>query len=554
MSSPPATDFQVSGRLIDIHQRRIVPATVSVRNGRIAEIVEEPDARYDTVLAPGFVDAHVHIESSMLPPSEFSRLAAPHGTVATVSDPHEIANVLGVTGVEWMLADSQHATVKIHFGAPSCVPATPFDHAGAELGPAETAQLLARDDIHYLSEMMDYPGVISGRDAVHAKLTAARGAGKPIDGHAPGLRGRDLQAYVAAGITTDHECVTLEEAREKQSLGMQILIREGSAAKNFEALWPLLQTAPQACMFCSDDKHPNDLVEAHIDGLVRRALDHGVDLFDVWRAASLHPVDHYRMDVGLLRPSDPADFIEVTSLTEPRVCRTWIGGRLVACDGESLVPRRVVQAINRLTADRKRPADFALPALGPRARVIEALDGQLITEESVLPVKQREGLVVADLDADVLKIAIVDRFRNIPPAAALIRNFGLRSGAIAESVSHDSHHIVAVGVTDEDLCRAVNGVIDAGGGLSVASPDQVSVLPLPIAGLMSDADGYQVAAKYARLDAQAKALGSRLTAPYMTLSFMALLVIPKLRLSVDGLFDTANFSPVSLWDGASPVG
>ncbi|MDZ4688427.1 MAG: adenine deaminase [Planctomycetaceae bacterium] len=546
--SSPATDFQVSGNLIDIHERRIVPVTVSVQNGRIAGIAEEPHASYDTFLAPGFVDAHIHIESSMLPPSEFSRLATPHGTVATVSDPHEIANVLGVAGVEWMLADAAFAAVKIHFGAPSCVPATPFDHAGAELGVAETEQLLARRDIHYFSEMMDYPGVVAGRDFVLAKLAAARAAGKPIDGHAPGLRGRDLATYVAAGIVTDHECFTLDEAREKQSLGMKILIREGSAAKNFAALWPLLREVPAACMFCSDDKHPNDLIEGHIDALVRRALAHGVDLFDVWRTASLHPVEHYRMNVGLLRPGDPADFLEVTSPTQPWVRRTWIDGRLVAREGVSLLPRRIVQPVNRFTASSKRPEDFALPAVGPQARIIEALDGQLITGECVRPVRQHGGLVVTDIDDDVLKIAVVDRFRNVPPAVALIRNFGLRSGAIAESVSHDSHHIVAVGVADEDLARSVKAVIDVGGGLSVATPTAVTVLPLPIAGLMSDADGCHVAAEYARLDAQAKALGSRLTAPFMTLSFMALLVIPKLKLSVDGLFDVVQFRHVGLWD------
>ena len=349
----------VSGNLIDIHRRRVYPATVVIRDGRIAEIVEEPGAAYSTYLAPGFVDAHIHIESSMLPPSEFSRLAVAHGTVASVSDPHEIGNVLGMEGVAWMLADAREAALKICFGAPSCVPATPFDHAGAELGAAEIEELLRWPGIGYLSEMMNYPGVIAGRPEVLAKLEVARRASVPIDGHAPGVRGDDLATYIAAGITSDHECVALDEAREKRARGMKILIREGSAARNFEALWPLLRESPESCMLCSDDKHPNDLVTGHIDDLVRRAMVNGVDRFDVWRAASLHPVEHYRLSVGLLRPGDPADMIEVDSLDQPRVLRTWIDGRLVAENGRSLVPRRFVKPINRFDASPKRPDDFA---------------------------------------------------------------------------------------------------------------------------------------------------------------------------------------------------
>jgi adenine deaminase len=550
ISAAPSTyrSFCVSGNLIDVHQRHIYPATIAVHDGRIAEVREDATPAGDSFLAPGFVDAHIHIESSLLPPSEFSRLAVAHGTVATVSDPHEIGNVLGSDGVAWMLADAAAAAVKIRFGAPSCVPATSFDMSGAVLGPAEIEHLLALPGIGYLSEMMNYPGVIAGDVDVMAKLAAARRAGVPIDGHAPGLVGPGLAAYVAAGITTDHECVAIDEAREKRSLGMKILIREGSAAKNFEQLWPLLVESPDVCMLCSDDKHPNDLVEGHIDELVRRALAHGADLFDVWRAASVNPIAHYSLDVGLLRPGDPADFIEVTSAREPRVLRTWIDGRLVAEQGQSLIERKIVEPVNQFAARPKEARDFALPAAGTLARVIEAIDGQLVTGERRLAPAARGGLVVGDVDRDVLKMALVDRYRDAPPAMALVNGFGLRHGALASSVSHDSHNILAVGVDDDALAKAVNAVIATSGGLSVVTDDgQAAVLPLPIAGLMSDADGYRVAAEYARLDALAKSLGSTLSAPFMTLSFMALLVIPALKLGPTGPFDVKAFRPVSLW-------
>ncbi len=538
--------FQTSGNLIDVHRREVYSATVTIQDGRIAAIdrISTPQATY---LAPGFVDAHVHVESSMLPPAEFARLAVRHGTVATVSDPHEIANVLGIDGVRWMLESAQHTVMQIHFGASSCVPPTQFDRSGARLDAGEIAELLSWPEIGYLAEVMNYPGVVRGEPDLMAKLAAAKKAGKLTDGHAPGLRGADLAKYVAAGITTDHECVALDEAREKLALGMKILIREGSAAKNFDALWPLLLDSAERCMLCSDDKHPNDLLEGHIDGLVRRSLANGANLFDVCRAASVNPVEHYGLNIGLLRPGDRADLVEVDSMSQPRVLRTWIGGRLVAERGNSLLPRHESSRVNRFAAFPKRTEDFQIRAQGSRVRVIEALDRQLATHELVVAPKIVDGEVVPDPGRDILKIALIDRYQDVRPAVALVHNFGLRSGAIASSVSHDSHNVLAVGASDEALVRAVNAVISARGGLAVVGADGESVLPLPIAGLMSDGDGYEVGQHYARLDAHAKALGSKLTAPLMTLSFMALLVIPQLKLSPHGLFDVTAFKPVDLW-------
>ena len=547
----PAEPWTISGNLVDPLRRAIRPATLTIAAGRIASIADDP-LPHPTWLLPGFIDAHVHVESSLLPPAEFARLAVAHGTVATVSDPHEIANVLGVPGVEFMLDEARRSPFTFCFGAPSCVPATPFDHAGATLDAAAVAALLDRPEIGYLSEVMNYPGVIAGDAEVLAKIAAAKRRGKPVDGHAPGLRGAAAAAYAAAGITTDHECVALDEALDKISLGMQVLIREGSAARNFDALASLLDTHPNRCMLCSDDKHPDQLLVGHIDQLVRRALARGTDLFDVLQAACVNPVRHYGLPVGLLQPGDRPDFLEVDDLERLRIRRVFVAGRLAAADGVSTWPRVESACPNRFAAGPKQPDDFAIAArsVGPteQVRVIEARDGQLVTNAVRLPVPVVGGRLVADPATDVLTIAVVDRYDDRPPAVGFIRNVGLRQGAIASSVSHDSHNVVAVGVDDAALARAVNLVIERQGGLAVAGPHGDAVLPLPIAGLMSNEPGPVVAEAYADLDRRAKALGSTLSAPFMTLSFMALLVIPALKIGPAGLFDVAAFRPVGLHD------
>jgi adenine deaminase len=541
--------WTISGNLVDPLRRSIRPATLTIAAGRIASIAYDPEP-HATWLLPGFVDAHVHVESSLLPPAEFARLAVAHGTVATVSDPHEIANVLGIPGVEFMLDDARQSPFTFHFGAPSCVPATPFDHAGAVIDAAGVAALLDRPEIGYLSEMMNYPGVIAGEREVLAKIAAAKARGKPVDGHAPRLRGAAAAAYVAAGITTDHECVDLDEALEKISLGMKILIREGSAARNFDALASLIDSHPDRVMLCSDDKHPDQLLLGHIDQLIRRARARGSDLFDVLQAACVNPVRHYGLPVGLLQPGDRGDFLEVDDLGRLRIRRVFVEGRLAAADGVSTWPRIESLAPNRFDARPKRPDDFTIASSSAgrteTVRAIEALDGQLVTGSLQVPVPVADGRMMADPANDILKIAVVDRYDDRPPAVAFIRNIGLRHGAIASSVSHDSHNIVAVGTNDADLARAVNLVIESRGGLSVAGPDGDAVLPLPIAGLMSNRTGQEVAAAYSDIDRRAKALGSRLAAPYMTLSFMALLVIPSLKIGPKGLFDVDAFRPVGL--------
>ncbi len=535
--------FTITGRLIDVHNKRIYPASITVKDGIIAGIDESNDIT-EQYLLPGFVDAHVHIESSMLVPTAFARMAVVHGTVATVSDPHEIANVCGIAGVQYMIDNSKQTPFKIFFGAPSCVPATFFETAGAHIDAAAIKTLLDNPNIWYLTEMMNYPGVLYKDEEVMAKIAAANAVNKPIDGHAPGLRGEQAAAYASAGITTDHECFTQEEAMDKIAAGMHIIIREGSAAKNFEALHPLLKTHPERVMFCSDDKHPDDLVLHHINGLVKRALQKGYDLFDVLRAACTNPVAHYNIPVGQLRVGDAADFITINNTDSFDVLQTYIGGRLVAEKGRSLLPHIAVQPINNFAATQKTPADFAVPAqkAGDSIRVIEAIEGQLVTNELTAKKKISGGNIVTDVANDILKIAVVNRYTtdtNI--AIAYIKNFGLQHGAIASTVAHDCHNIIVVGVDDVSICHAVNALIDCKGGVAVCDGTNTNVMPLPIAGLMTDGDGYEVAAQYAALNAKAKALGTKLKAPFMTLSFMALLVIPALKLSDKGLFDGAGF-------------
>lgn len=538
------------GQIIDLHAKRIFPGEIEVREGIITAVRElEGVPKSDGFLCPGFIDAHVHIESSMLPPAEFARIAVTHGTVATVSDPHEIANVLGVEGVRAMQRMAANTPCKIHLGIPSCVPATGFETAGATIDSAAIEELCHDSSLIYLAEMMNFPGVVHGDPEVMAKLEIAKRHGKKIDGHAPGLRGDGLRTYVNAGITTDHECTEIDEAREKLSLGQKILIREGSAAKNFDALWPLLLEKPESCMFCSDDKHPDDLIEGHINQICARAVAAGVPVFDVLRAACLIPVEHYGLRCGTLHPGDPADFIRLASLESFQVLETWIDGTCVSRTGESRLPITRAPLVNHFNCTTKTAADFAIPAptIPAIVRVIEAIDGSLLTAESQMPARIKNNHAIADPNRDLLKIVVVNRYQDARPAVAFVCGVGLKSGAIASSVAHDCHNIVAVGCDDTSLAEAINIIIDARGGISAVGAGTKDLLALPIAGLMSDAPAEDVAAGYARLTQRAHELGSSLHAPYMTLSFLALLVIPRLKLGDRGLFDGSKFEFTNLF-------
>jgi adenine deaminase len=541
-------NFSITGNVVDIVSGSIFPGDVIVEDGKIKSInrLDSLEGKVAGYIMPGFIDAHVHIESSMLVPSEFAKLAVVHGTIATVSDPHEIANVCGMKGVEFMIENGKQVPFKFYFGAPSCVPATVFETAGAHLNAVEVDALLAKDEINYLSEMMNFPGVLHHDEEVEAKIESAKIYDKPVDGHAPGLRGEAAKKYIEAGISTDHECFTKDEALEKLQYGMKIIIREGSAAKNFEALIELLDDHEDEIMFCSDDKHPDSLVRGHINELCQRAVAKKIDTFKVLKAACINPVKHYNMDVGLLKPGDDADFIVVEDLVNFKVRATYIKGELVAENGISKIAAPKSTLINNFNCHEKAVTDFIFKKSKNKSDlpVIEALDGQLITNKlSILPKIQDECLV-SDTTRDILKIVVVNRYKEAPVSMGFVKNFGLKRGAIASSVAHDSHNIIAVGVDDESLCRAVNCIIKNEGGISctdAAIPSFEEVLPLPVAGLMSNEDGYTIAGTYTKIDKAAKDLGSTLASPFMTLSFMALLVIPHVKLSDLGLFDGDDF-------------
>lgn len=535
---------KIQGQIVDVVAKRIFKGEILVENGKIKEI-QEKEVESNHYIIPGFVDAHVHVESSMLIPSEFARLAVCHGTVATISDPHEIGNVLGKDGVKFMIDNGLKTPFKFYFGAPSCVPATQFETAGATITVQDIEEIFSWPNVNYLAEMMNFPGVLHKDPEVMAKIELAHKLGKQVDGHAPGLRGEQAKKYIEAGITTDHECFTKEEALDKLTYGMKIIIREGSAAKNFEALWELIDEYPDKVMLCSDDKHPNDLAVNHINKLASRAINKGCDLFNVLRVASYNTIKHYKMDVGILQVNDPADFCIVTDLKEFNVTATYINGELVAENGKTLINSVDENPINNFHCSPITEEQIQLKDEQKAINIIEVEDGQLITKKITDFTNSNEGVLQPDVTKDILKIVVVNRYFDAPPAVSFIKNVGLKKGAIASCVAHDSHNIIAVGTNDKDICNAVNLIIEDKGGVSLANGENQKIVSLPVAGIMSHKDGYKVADAYEAIDEESKKLGATLAAPYMTLSFCALLVIPELKLSDKGLFDGNTFSFIS---------
>ena len=532
----------IKGRIVDVINRKIFPGEVTIERGQITAVKEVSGDVPDQYIMPGFTDSHIHIESSMLVPSEFAKLAVRHGTVATISDPHEIANVCGMEGVEFMIENGKQVPLKFHFGAPSCVPATTFETAGAELDATDVEKLMQRDDIWYLAEVMNWPGVLNREESLMKKIKAAEKAGKPVDGHAPGLRGDQAKKYADAGISTDHECFTREEAEDKLAAGMTILIREGSAAKNYEALISLFNDHPGRLMFCSDDKHPDDLLRGHINELIARSLKRGYDLFDLLHAACVLPVKHYNIPVGLLQIGDSADFVVVDDLDTIHITQTWIDGMCVYRDGKDFIPDVKWSPINNFTSRETSPEDFILAPDKKLWPVIEAHDGELITGKLTEEMPSENGNVPPDVSRDILKVSVVNRYEKADPAVGFIKNFGLKDGAIASSVAHDSHNIIAVGTSEEYLSRVANMVMENKGGIAAVNRNDELVLPLPVAGIMSNLPGEEVARRYEALNKMAHEMGSRMKAPFMSISFMALLVIPSLKISDLGMFDGDTFS------------
>ena len=537
--------MKISGNLVDIHSREIYPAVVSVING-IIESIERTDIAENSYLLPGLIDAHIHIESSMVTPGSFASAAVSRGTTGVITDPHEIANVLGTEGVKYMIEDAAKVPLKFWFGAPSCVPATSFESSGAVIGPDDIEMLLQMPEVKYLSEMMNFPGVINGDEDVKRKIESAVKVGKPVDGHAPGLTGASLKKYIDSGISTDHECSSSEEAREKIMLGMKILIREGSAARNLNALKDLFRTDPEKVMLCSDDLHPEMLMKRHIDKIIAELIAEDYNLFDVIRSCTLNPAVHYGLNAGLLRAGDPADFIRVGDFRRMDVLETWIDGNKVFDRGRALFEYNGALHINQFNATPVNTERIKVKRDGKEMRVILAFDSELFTKEIIYETAHGD-IVSSDTVADVLKIVVKDRYRDLPPATAFIRGFGLKQGAFASSVAHDSHNIICIGVSDDDIVLAINEIMKMNGGLAVVQGGKAESLPLPVAGIMSDEPVSSVAARYEALSSIVKSMGCGLSAPYMTLSFMALLVIPELKISDKGLFDVNKFGLVPLF-------
>ncbi|MCF8330843.1 MAG: adenine deaminase [Bacteroidales bacterium] len=538
-----SNEFTYSGKIVDVIGKRIFPGEITVSSGKIKSIKEiHEDNVPAQYILPGLVDAHVHIESSMLIPSEFARLAVTHGTVSTVSDPHEIGNVLGRKGVNFMIRNGEQVPFKFYFGAPSCVPATPFETSGAEINVNDIDELLKKDQVKYLAEMMNYPGVLNDDPQIRDKIQTAEKYGKPVDGHAPGLRGKDARAYAEAGISTDHECYTMEEAQDKLNAGMYIQIREGSAAKNFEALIPLLKDYPDKIMFCSDDKHPDELLTGHINQLVKRALDYGYDLITALLPCTVNPGKHYKLHNGLLQKDDPADFIIIDDPENFNILKTFIDGQKVAENGESCISKVDSEIPNKFVASDIMVEDIQVEASGGKLQVIDVKDGQLVTHKLLVDPLVKDRKIISDTENDILKIVVVNRYNKSKPSVGFIHNIGLKKGAIVSTVAHDSHNIIAVGVEDQMIIKAIEGISERKGGIGFISEDESAFLALPVAGIMTNQDAAAVSREYKRIDAMVKNSGSKLSAPFMSLSFMALLVIPSLKISDLGLFDGDTFS------------
>lgn len=530
----------VSGIIIDVLNKRQFKGIIAIEKDKIVSISETSTAP-EIYILPGFIDAHIHIESSMVTPYEFAKVALSHGTVGTVSDPHEIANVCGIEGVNYMIENAKGAGLKFHFGAPSCVPATLFENSGATLDVAAVDALLSRPEIGYLSEMMNYPGVLNEDPIVLAKIASAQKFNKPIDGHAPGLTGDEAAKYISLGISTDHECFSLEEALDKVRKGMKIIIREGSAAKNFEALHPLISSHPEMVMFCSDDKHPDDLISGHINLLVKRALELGYDLMEVLNIACVQPVKHYSLDIGLLKVGDKADFIIVKDIKNWEVSQTYMDGRLVFDGGNCFIPHKSQSVINNFSTSPISPDELLFPIKNHPIPVIGAIDGSLITEKITEKPTVKDGFYISNTQTDILKICVKNRYKDAPIAIGFVKGFGLNDCAIASTIAHDSHNIIAIGDNDDLIAESINEVIKSRGGLAAVSSHQKALIPLPIAGLMSDLSVKEVAAEYQNINFFVRNKGCTLLAPYMTLSFMALLVIPKIKISDLGMFDAEKF-------------
>jgi len=543
------TNFEIKGNIVDAIQERTYKGKLIISNNKIVDIIEDASIEEEEYILPGFVNSHVHIESSMITPLEFSKQAVKWGTVAVVSDPHEIANVLGEEGIEFMIENSKLSPMKFYFGVPSCVPATGFETSGAVLNSYKVHELLKNKDLYFLSEMMNYPGVIFNDEDVHNKLKYAKELNMPIDGHAPGLKGGDLEKYVNSGISTDHECTTIEEAEAKIKLGMKVQIREGSAAKNYEVLHSLIDLYPNDIMLCTDDTHPDDLMLGHINELVKRSVSKGLNLFNIIKAVNINPIKHYNLNVGSLQKNDSADFVIVNNLKDFSVLKTYISGEEIFNGQRVNITGFENKKLNNFVAEKITENDIKIyNKENKKVKVINCFDGDLLTKQSLenLPLNA-QGEILLDTQNDIIKIVVYNRYKKSKPVVGFIKNFGLQHGAVASSIAHDSHNVIACGVTDNDIVIAINKIVENKGGIAVYNGEKTFDLQLEIAGLMTNSPIEKVASEYELLNHIVKnELGSDLYAPFMTLSFMALLVIPEIKIGDKALFDGNKFELTNL--------
>ena len=546
-------NYFISGNLVDVLNEKITNSIILIENGLITSITQT-DGKSDNYIIPPFVDSHIHFESSMLTPSEFARTAAIHGTIGIVADPHEIANVAGMAGIRYFIEDAKKVPLKIFFGAPSCVPATDFESSGARITAKEIEELFKVDKLHFLGELMNFPGVLSKDNIVLDKINIAKKYGKVIDGHCPKLTEFNLINYIDAGISTDHETTTLSEAIEKILNGMKIQIRSGSAAKDFNQLYSLIDDYTDKLMFCSDDLEPADLKKGHINLLVKKAIAKGIDIIKVLKVASINPIMHYNLNIGMLRVGDPADFLVIDNFTDFNIIQTHCDGKLIAENGKTKLEYQKPEIINNFNTNKITPNDIEikLPQNNENkesvlTNVIGITNSRIITklEQHLLPVEN--ATILPDLSQDIIKLVVHNRYKpRRKLAKAFVKGMQLQNIAIASSVAHDSHNIIAAGVNDNLICNAINIIVEAQGGIAVALNDETKILKLNIAGLMSDLNIEEVAKLKNELEDIVHTKGGcKLDAPFMTLSFLALLVIPEIKLSDKGLFNVSNFSFIS---------
>lgn len=557
--------------MLDVITDSIYPARISVEGGFFKEIVpivinDDSELDISGIILPGFIDSHIHIESTMLTPAQFAKLAVRFGTTSVVCDPHEIVNVAGTDGIDFMIENSKSVPFNFYFSIPSCVPATCFETSGAILDSETIGELLKKDEAVALGEMMNFPGVINGDGEVLAKLEKAKELGKPIDGHAPLLSGKDLDKYIAEHISTDHECSNFAEAIEKKEKGMKIMVREGSSAKNMEALFDFSDRLdywknhesfgkmpnevlekrihlPIFDFIVSDDKHTTDLIKGHLNESIKKAIDLEVSPISAIEMVTVNPSTHYNLNTGAIVKGMQADYVVVDNLNDLNILKTYVAGKCVF-DGENvLFDVEETEFKNTFDVSKKESEDFEISCDEPSAdvNVIRCFNGELITEAESATLETKNGFVQPDLEEDILKIAVVERYGGNSIANGFITGFNLKKGAIASSVAHDSHNIVVVGTNSEDMANAVNCLIDNEGGFAIVDGDFEDSLALPIAGLMTNEDSHEVAEKLEKLHKTAADFGCKLDSPFMTMSFMALLVIPAIKISDKGLFDCINF-------------